>query len=126
VAGAGLFMILFLTGNALAQSVRERIPEFAVLKTIGFSDGGVMALVFAEAILPCLLGAAAGMAIARWFVSVIPHLLPPGVGLPLPYLTPTVYALAFVSAVIVAGLSAVVPAERLRRLDVATALSGRT
>jgi putative ABC transport system permease protein len=125
VAGAGLFMILFLTGNALAQSVRERIPEFAALKTIGFSDLGVMALVFAEAVLPCLLGAALGMAVARWFVSVIPRLLPPGVGIPLPYITPTVYILAFVSAALVAALSAVLPALRLKRLDVATALSGR-
>lgn len=126
VAGAGLFMILFLTGNALAQSVRERIPEFAVLKTIGFSDLGVMALVFAETALPCILGAALGMAIARWFVAIIPHLLPPGVSIPLPYLTPTVYGLALVSAVLVAALSAVLPALRLGRLDVATALSGRT
>ena len=57
VASAGLFMILFLTGNGIAQSVRERIPEFAVLKTLGFSDAGVMALVFIEAAIPCLMGA---------------------------------------------------------------------
>jgi putative ABC transport system permease protein len=125
VAGAGLFMILFLTANAIAQSVRERIPEFAVLKTIGFSDSGVMALVFAETMLPCLLGAAFGMAIARWIVSIIPRLLPPGFGIPIPYLTPTVFALAIAAALIVAGLSAALPALRLKRLDVATALSGR-
>ena len=40
IAGAGLFMILFLVGNSIAQSVRERRVEFAVLKTIGFSDAG--------------------------------------------------------------------------------------
>jgi putative ABC transport system permease protein len=125
VAGAGLFMILFLTANAIAQSVRERIPEFAVLKTIGFSDTGVMALVFAETMLPCLLGAAAGMIIARWIVSVVPRLLPPGFGIPIPYLSPTVFAMAFAAALIVAGLSATLPALRLKRLDVATALSGR-
>ncbi len=38
IAGAGLFMILFLCANSIAESVRERIPEFAVLKTIGFGD----------------------------------------------------------------------------------------
>ena len=77
IAGAGLFMILFLTGNSIAQSVRERIPEFAVLKTIGFSDGGVMALVFAEAAIPCLSGAAIGMALATLLAAIFPRLLPP-------------------------------------------------
>jgi putative ABC transport system permease protein len=126
VAGAGLFMILFLTANAIAQSVRERIPEFAVLKTIGFSDAGVMALVAAESAIPCLLGAGLGMSIAKWFAATLPKLLPPGIGLPLPYLSPFVFALAFGSAFLVAALSSVIPAMRLKRLDVATALSGRT
>ena len=30
--------LLFLTGNTMMQSVRERVPELAVLKTLGFSD----------------------------------------------------------------------------------------
>ena len=38
-----------LTGNTMAQSIRERIPELAILKTLGFSDGKVTALVLAEA-----------------------------------------------------------------------------
>ena len=33
-------------GNTMMQSVRERIPELAVLKTYGFSNGAVMGLVF--------------------------------------------------------------------------------
>ena len=51
------FTILILTGNTMAQSIRERIPELAILKTIGFSDGKVTALVLAEAVLLLLLGA---------------------------------------------------------------------
>src|SRR5262249_19100553 len=118
--------ILFLTANAIAQSVRERIPEFAVLKTIGFSDAGVMALVFAETALPCLAGAGLGMLIAKWFIITLPRLLPPGVGLPLPTLPLSVLAMAFGSAALVAAFSGLLPALRLKRLDVATALSGRT
>jgi putative ABC transport system permease protein len=57
IALAGMFMVLFLTANGIAQAVRERFAEFATLKTIGFSDNGVIALVFAEAALPCFLGA---------------------------------------------------------------------
>jgi len=125
IAAAGLFMILFLTGNSIAQSVRERIPEFAVLKTIGFSDSGVMALVFAEAAVPCLAGAAIGMALATWLAAIFPRLLPPNVGFPAPYMSPLVYGIALFFAVLVALVSAVLPATRIARLDVATALSGR-
>jgi putative ABC transport system permease protein len=126
VAAAGLFMILFLTGNGIAQSVRERIPEFAVLKTLGFSDAGVMALVFVEAAIPCLVGAAIGIAVAKALAQQVPHLFPPNVlALPAPYMSPPVLSLAFVFAVLVAFISAVLPALRIKRLDVATALSGR-
>ena len=38
IALAGMFMVLFLTANGIAQAVRERFAEFATLKTIGFSD----------------------------------------------------------------------------------------
>jgi putative ABC transport system permease protein len=125
VAGAGLFMILFLTGNGIAQSVRERISEFAVLKTIGFSDGGVMALVVAEAAIPCLIGAALGVGVAAWLAHIFPSLLPPGIGLPMPRITPPVMIYALTSAVVVAFLAAALPALRIARLDIATALSGR-
>ena len=124
VAGAGLFMILFLTGNGIAQSVRERTPEFAMLKTLGFSDLSVMALVFAEAAIPCLLGAVIGLALATLLASETPRLMP-NAFLPVPYLAPSVLGTALVFAALVALASAVIPALRIRRLDVATALSGR-
>ena len=84
VALAGMFMVLFLTANGIAQSVRERFAEFATLKTIGFSDNGVIALVFAEAAIPCLLGAGLGIGLAAVISNVMPHFLPPGQGLPIP------------------------------------------
>ena len=43
----------------MAQSIRERIPELAILKTLGFSDGTVTALVLGEALLLLLLGGGA-------------------------------------------------------------------
>ena len=125
VAAAGLFMILFLTANSIAQSVRERIPEFAAMKTIGFSDTGVMSLVFAEAVIPCLFGAVLGIGLAAGFTAEMPKLLPPNLGLPLPTFTSTVLILAFAIATAVAFASAVIPALRIKRLSVAAALSGR-
>jgi putative ABC transport system permease protein len=125
VALAGMFMVLFLTANGLAQAVRERFAEFATLKTIGFSDNGVIALVFAEAAIPCLLGAGLGIGLAAVISNVMPYFLPPGQGLPIPTMTAMVLVWAFVCAALVALISAGLPALRLKQMDIATALSGR-
>ena len=125
VAAAGLFVILFLTGNSIAQSVRERIPEFAVLKSIGFSNARVMSLIFAEAMIPCLFGAALGISAAAGLASALPKLLPPNINLPTIFFTNTVLVLAFAIAAAVAFASAIIPALRIKRLSVAEALSGR-
>jgi len=126
VAIAGMFMVLFLTANGIAQAVRERFAEFATLKTIGFSDGGVIVLVFAEAASPCLLGAALGVGLAALITKVMPGFLPPGQGFPLPTMTVMVFVWAGVSAALVAFASSALPALRLKQMDIATALSGRT
>ena len=123
VSAAGLFMILFLIANGIAQSVRERVAEFAVLKTLGFSNAGVMTLVFAEAAAPCLLGAAAGFAIAVGVASKIATLsVLQKLAVAPPSLSPGVLAIGFAFAVLVAFASAAMPAWRMRRLDIATAL----
>jgi putative ABC transport system permease protein len=125
IALAGMFMVLFLTANGIAQAVRERIAEFATLKTIGFSDNGVIALVFAEAAVPCLLGAGLGVGLAAVLANAIPRFLPPGQGLPIPTMTIMVLVWAVVAAALIAFASSALPALRLKRMDIATALSGR-
>ena len=125
VAAVGLFMILLLTAHGMAQSVRERLSEFAVLKTIGYSDWGVIALVFAEALAPAMLGAGLGLGLAALIAGRIPKLLP-SLSLPEPYLSLAVIAQAFLAVVVLAFLSVILPALRLRRLDVAAILAGRT
>jgi len=123
VSAAGLFMILFLIANAIAQSVRERTAEFAVLKTLGFSDVGVMSLVFVEAAIPCLLGAAVGFVIAIALASKIASLsMLQRIFVAPPTLSLGVLAVAFAFAVLVAVAGAAVPAWRMRRLDIASAL----
>jgi putative ABC transport system permease protein len=126
IALAGLFMILFLTANGIAQSVRERFAEFATLKTIGFTDRAVLILVVLEAAVPCFLGAVLGVGVAGVLAKVLPRIIPPGFGLPMPTMTAMVFVWAGFSAVIVALISAALPALRLSRMDIATALSGRT
>jgi putative ABC transport system permease protein len=125
VALAGLFMILFLTANGIAQSVRERFAEFATLKTIGFSDRAVLTLVVLEAALPCAAGAILGVSVAGILAKILPRFIPPGFGLPMPTMTAMVFVWAVISAAFVALGSAALPAIRLSKMDIARALSGR-
>lgn len=127
IAGAGLFMILIIVGNSFAQSVRERIPELAVMKVLGFSNAGVMAIQVFEAVLPCLLGAAIGVALAAVLAPEATLLLPAGAAgvVTLPRISLSVFAWAMALAVVVAFVGAVIPLLRFKWIDVAAALSGR-
>ena len=58
---AVLFSILLVTANTMAQAVRERTSELAVLKTLGFSNGLVLSLVLAESLFMALV--AGGLAL---------------------------------------------------------------
>lgn len=69
IVTAVLFNILLIAAHTMAQSVRERTSELAVLKTLGFRDGSVLALVFVESLFITVLGGGAGLAAAWLFVQ---------------------------------------------------------
>jgi putative ABC transport system permease protein len=119
---AVFFTILILTGNTMAQAIRERVPELAMLKTLGFTDGAVTWLVLAEALLLLILGGAGGMAAA---VSLMPMLNgATGGRFPPLFVAAETWLLA---AGLTAGLALAIglpPALRVRRLRIVDALAG--
>lgn len=127
VAGAGLFMVLLLVANGIGQSIRERLPEFAVLHTVGFRAGTITALVFGEAAVPCFIGALVGTALAealtRWPWQYLPHELTGGI--PIPTLSGAVWGWTILSATGLALASAAAPIQRLCRISVTDVLAGR-
>jgi putative ABC transport system permease protein len=64
IATAVLFTILLVTGNTMAQAVRERTNELAVLKTLGFTDGRILGMVLSESCLIAAIGGGIGLALA--------------------------------------------------------------
>jgi putative ABC transport system permease protein len=66
---AVLFSFLVVAANTMAQSVRERTSEIAVLKTLGFSGGTIMALVLIESVLIAGIGGGFGLFFAWLFVQ---------------------------------------------------------
>ena len=122
ILAAVFFTILLLTGNTMAQSIRERIPELAILKTLGFSDGKVTLLVLAEAGLLLLLGGGAGMAIAVGLMPVLNGST--GGRFPPLFVSSTTWMAALAVATALALAIGLPPALRARRLQIVDALSG--
>ena len=124
VGGAGLFMILVLMGNGIAQSVRQRTSEFAVMKTLGFRNIHLMSLLFIEVTIPCLVGALAGTLIAiqlaRWPAT---FLSPEFFDLPTPTLSINVMLRSLVAALAIACASAAAPLIRVSRMSVVSQLA---
>ena len=70
ILAAVLFtLFLLVLANTMAQSVRERTSELAVLKTLGFSNGLVLGLVLVESMFLALLGGGLGLAITYFAVE---------------------------------------------------------
>ena len=53
--------MLLVTGNTMSQAVRERTSEFAVFKTIGYSDKIILSLVLCESVVICTTGMLLGI-----------------------------------------------------------------
>lgn len=64
IATAAILLILLVTANTMAQSIRERTNELAVLKTLGFGDGKVLSLVLLESCAIAIVGGGAGLLVA--------------------------------------------------------------
>jgi putative ABC transport system permease protein len=116
---AVFFTILLVVGNTMAQSVRERIPELAVMKTLGFTDATVLSMVLAEALLICGLGALLGMGLATFILSFAGSQIPVKPG------DVTLWLQALVAAIGLAIAVGVLPAWRARSLKIVDALAGR-
>lgn len=114
-----MFFILFVAGNAMAQSIRERTSELAVLKTLGYSETLILTLVLLESVTIAVVGGGLGLA-AAWMI--IAQGDPTNGMLPAFYL-PVRDLVAGIGLVLLLGLgTGLLPALQARRLKIVTAL----
>jgi putative ABC transport system permease protein len=123
IMGAVFFTLLLLSGNTMIQAVRERTSELAVLKTIGFSNLSVLAMVLAESVLLLVLGGLAGLGIASLLIPVVSA----GSGgmLNLPRVGADSWVLGIVLMTLIGVLVGALPSWRAMRLNIVDALAGR-
>ena len=123
IMGAVFFTLILLTGNTMAQAVRERIPELAVLKTIGFSNRSVLGLVLAESVLLILLGGVIGMLLAGVVVNAVRASV--GTTVPMMPVDASIWLRAVLLMILIGLLVGALPARRGMRLRIVDALAGR-
>jgi putative ABC transport system permease protein len=116
VAAAVFFTMLLVTANAMAQAVRERVGEIAVLRTLGFSNALVVALVLAEGLGITILGSALGL----WLGNGLTRSIGAAVQtfLPLMAVPPRAFVTGAALAVALGALSCMLPCVQIWRLSV--------
>ena len=119
IAAVVMFFILFVAGNSLAQSVRERINELGVLKTLGFTDGRVLAIVLLESCTVAIIGGGIGLALA-WLI--IAQGDPTGGFLPIFHFPPRDLVFGIVLVALLGIGTGLIPAVQASRLKIVDAL----
>jgi len=117
---AVFFSMLLVTGNAMSNSVRERMNEFALMRALGFGRARLAWLVLKESAWIIGLGAGLGLLLG-WRLCLG---MAPVIGDILPYFVVTwqAVAVAFLLAVLFAALTGILPARRVTTLPVADTL----
>jgi putative ABC transport system permease protein len=119
ILSAVLVALVFSTATMMMQTVRERTPELAVLKTLGFGNWTVFLLVAAESLLVCITASLAGLALA-WIAFPLAAKYIAGLSMPM-----AVVGFGILGAVVVALISVSVPGLRVVKLNIVDALAGR-
>ncbi len=115
-----LLIIMAVMANTMAMTVRERLPEYATLKALGFSPGFITALIFGESIALAIIGATIGIAltfpVAQAFGSAM------GTLFPIFFVAPQTVMMQAGAALLMGLIAAAVPAWRAATMNIVKGL----
>src|SRR5262249_40618025 len=116
IVGMAMFTILLVAGNTMAQAIRERTNELGVLKTLGYGEGLILAMVLLESLFIAGVGGGLGLAVSYGIITAMgdpTHGLLPAFYFPIPAL------IAGVGLVLTLGIaSGFLPAWQASRLRI--------
>lgn len=120
IALAVVVATLFVAGNTMAMSVRERTTEVAVMRTLGFPGATIFGLIAVEALLMSVAGGAIGVVLARAVIS--PKVLPAGGFIPEVSVNTLNVIVGLALSVLIGVVSGLIPATLAARLKIVDAL----
>ena len=124
ICAAVTFTILLVSGNTMAMSVRERIREVGVLKTLGYTKNTILGIIIGEAITIALIGGAVGLILASMLTVFVRNVsMSIGIG-QLHNLSMTLLpvTLALLIAILIGFVSSFVPAWNAARTNILDSL----
>ena len=122
ISAAVMFTILLVSGNTMAMTVRERVREIGVLKTLGFTNGNILGMILGEALAISLAGGALGYLLSAALTSGVAHSPAGGFLPPTPPLDPVVGSVCILTACVIGVISSLIPAAGASRIPVVEAL----
>jgi putative ABC transport system permease protein len=120
IAVAVVIATLFVAGNTMAMSVRERTTEIAVMRTLGFPGGTIFTLIAVEALLMSIVGGVIGIGLARAVIN--PKMLPGGGFLPALSVNNLNVAIGLGLSAVIGAVAGIIPATLASRLKIVDAL----
>lgn len=115
-----IVIIMIVAANTMAMTARERIAEFATLKSLGFGGLHIAGIVFGESILIAIVGGAIGLAgtfpAAAWLESSL------GQFFPIFSISPATVALDLLAALIIGVVAGIFPTWRGMTIRIADGL----
>lgn len=126
ICGAVTFTIILVSANTISMSVRERVREVGVLKTLGFSSSNVLGMIVGESAMIGMAGGAVGCVIAALLCSLIAQAIRHGPAyiqaLRSFAMTPLTALLTVFAAMLITAISALVPALSAARMSIVESL----
>lgn len=123
ICAAVTFTILLVSGNTMAMSVRERIKEVGVLKTLGYTNYTILGIIIGEAVTISLIGGTVGLVLASMLTVAVGKVGAAFVaqlnGLSL---TPITSLIALTIALLIGFVSSFVPAWNAARTNILDSL----
>jgi putative ABC transport system permease protein len=123
ICGAVTFTLLLVSGNTFSMSVRERIREVGILKTLGFKPSTILGIILGEAAAIALAGGVIGCLLAGLLCGVVRHVAPPFIpGIKTLAVTPLIAGLSLTVAVLTGLVGGLLPAFSAARTSILNSL----
>ncbi len=122
ICAAVTFTILLVSGNTMAMSVRERVREVGILKTLGFTSGEVLGIILGEASIISLVGGFVGLVLATFLVEALKKAPVQVANIATMSVSPEIWVICMSVALLIGLFSAFVPAQGASRTSILDAL----
>jgi putative ABC transport system permease protein len=122
ICAAVTFTILLVSGNTMAMSVRERVREVGILKTLGFTSGEILGIILGEATIISFVGGIVGLLLATVLVGGVRRADIQFANINNMSVSPEIWVVCIAVALLIGLVSAFIPAQGASRTSILDAL----